>query len=205
MKRAILTGFEPFGPYKYNPTQESVGKYNGRMLKGIEITSLVLPNAYHGAFDILSEEIDKLSPNMILSTGLSSSIKRIRIEAIGRNIMNGKYPDINGLKPINELIIQDGKPWYQTTADSVGLANALYLAGIAAELSVDAEGFSCNSLTYLTSRRIREEGLPIQNAFFHTPWTDDYLDRIVLEEGKITIRRQDLEKAIEICLAEMGK
>ena len=205
MKIAILTGFEPFGPYRYNPTQDSVVKYNGIMLEGIEIISLVLPNAYHGAFDMLSEEIDLLSPDIVLSTGLSSSIKRIRIEAIGRNIMNGKYPDVNGLKPINEPITPDGKSWYRTTADSVGLANALHGAGIAAEVSVDAEEFTCNSLTYLAARRIREEDLPIQYAFFHTPWTDDYLDRIVLGEGKITISRQDLENAMEICLAEMGK
>jgi len=205
MKRAILTGFEPFGPYQFNPVQDTTREYDGRTIKDIEITGLVLPCTYYGAFEVLSEKIDQLSPDIIINTGLASRVKRIRLEAIGRNIMNGKYPDADGKEPKNEQIIPGGKSRYLTNANNIELANILYEYGISSEISVDAEGFICNSLLYLTARRINEEKLPISHAFFHTPWTEDYLDRIELEKGKVTINKQDLLKTIEILLGSIKR
>jgi hypothetical protein len=34
----------------------------------------------------------------------------------------------------------------------------------------------------------------------HTPWTSDYLDRIELEKGKITVTKENLCKAVELIL-----
>jgi pyroglutamyl-peptidase len=203
MKRAILTGFEPFGPYRYNPVQDTAREYDGKNLGDIEVVGLVLPCAYYGAFKLLSERIDELSPDMIIGSGLASGVQRIRIESVGRNFMNGKYADAEGRMPDNEPLVRGGKPWYRTNSDNVLLADSLYAAGIPAEVSVDAEGFICNSLIYLTAKRISDEDLPIRFAFFHTPWTEDYLDRIELEPGKTTIKKSDLRKTIEILLGEV--
>ena len=205
MRRAILTGFEPFGPYKYNPVQDTAREYDGKRLGDIEVVGLVVPCTYYGAFQLLSEKIDELSPDIILGSGLASRVQRIRLEAIGRNIMNGKYADAEGKKPENELIVEGGRLWYPTNSDSISLANSLYEAEIPAEVSVDAEGFICNSLIYLTSKRISDDNLPIRFTFFHTPWTEDYLDRINLEQGKIAIKKSDLKKTIEILLQELGE
>ena len=202
MKRAILTGFEPFGPYKYNPVQDIAREYDGKILGDIEIRGLVVPCTYYGAFQLLSEKIDELSPDIILSSGLASRVQGIRLETIGRNIMNGKYADAEGRKPKNEPIVERGRLWYLTTSDNIVLANSLYEAEIPAEVSVDAEGFICNSLIYLTAKRISTENLPINFVFFHTPWTKDYLDRINLESGKIAISKGHLNKAVEILLQE---
>ncbi|MCK4714980.1 MAG: pyroglutamyl-peptidase I [Candidatus Aenigmarchaeota archaeon] len=205
MRRAILTGFEPFGPYKYNPVQDAAREYNGKSLEDIEVVGLVVPCTYYGAFELLSEKIDELSPDIILGTGLASGVKRIRLESIGRNIMNGKYTDAEGRKPDNEPIVHGGKLWYPTTSDNIILANSLYESGISAEVSVDAEGFICNSLIYLTAKRISDESLPTRFTFFHTPWTEDYLDRVNLEEGKVSIKKSDLRKTIEILVKEIGR
>ncbi len=204
MKRALLTGFEPFGPYSFNPT-EVVREYNEQTVAGAEIHSLILPSTYYGAFDVLSHELAEWSPDIILSTGFASRVQRLRFEAVGRNVMNGKYPDAEGQQPKNEPIIQNGKSQYPTNTDCLLLANALYASGIPAEISVDAEGFICNSFLYLTARKIHEEGLPIRHAFFHTPWTEDYLAWIQLEPGKIAIKKEDLRKSIEVLLECMGQ
>ena len=204
MKHAILTGFEPFGPYKYNPTQDIAREYNGRIIEDVKIFGLVLPCTYYGASKLLSDKINELSPNIILGTGLASRVNGIRIETVGRNIMNGKYEDAEGRKPDKEPIIKDGDPWHPTTFNNSLFMMPLCKAGIPAELSIDAEGFICNSLIYLTAKRIYDEKLPIKFAFFHTPWTTDYVDKINLEPGKITIEKADLRKTIEILIKEMG-
>lgn len=200
MKRAILTGFEPFGPYKYNPVQDTTREFHGERIGDIEIIGLVLPATYYSASQLLSEKIDELSPDIILGSGLSSSIQRIRVEAGGKNIMNGKYPDAEGKKPIHEPLIKAGKPWYHVTTNPISLARSLTENGISSEVSLDAEGFVCNALMYLTLKKIVEANLPIQFSFFHTPWTTDYLDTIQLEQGKIAITKNDLRKAIRVLL-----
>lgn len=203
MKLAILTGFEPFGPYKYNPVQNTTQEYNKKRINGIEIRGLILPCTYYGGFELLSKKINELSPDIILSTGLASRVNGIRIETIGRNIMNGKYPDAEGRNPDNEPLIKNGKDWYFTNSDSINLAKSLSKEKISTEISLDAEGFICNSLIYLTARRIFNENLPIKFSFFHTPWTEDYLDRITLEPEKKTIKKSELKKAIEIILTNI--
>ena len=207
MKKAIVTGFEPFGPYVDigNPVQDLARECDGKKLGDIEVIGLIVPCTYHGAFKLLSEKIDELSPDIILSSGLASRVPRIRLEAIGRNIMNGKYPDADGKNPDNEPLVLGGKLWYQTSSNNIYLANTLHRCGIPSEISVDAEGFICNSLVYLTAKRISDERLPIQFAFFHTPWTEDYLKRISLEPGKTTIKKRDLINATEILVREMGR
>lgn len=205
MKRAILTGFEPFGEYKYNPVQDTAVEFNKKILGDLEIIGLVLPCTYYGAFDLLSKKIDEFSPDIILGSGLASRIKRIRIETVGRNVMNGKYPDADGRQPDNEPIILGANPSYKTPSDPICLTNSLYEAGIPSETSTDAEGFICNSLIYLTSKRILEENLPVQFAFFHTPWTEDYSSRINLESGKITIKKDHLRKTIETLFCSFNK
>jgi len=119
MKKAILTGFEPFGPYKFNPVQDMAKEYDGKNVGNLEIVGLVLPCTYYGAFEALSEKIDKFYPNIIINTGLASRIPRIRLEAVGRNIMNGKYPDADGKMPKNEPIIPDDEKIYSTNADNI--------------------------------------------------------------------------------------
>lgn len=204
MKRALLTGFMPFGSYRYNPTQDIAKAYDKTCVGDIEVFGFVLPCEYYGAFEYLSDMINAFPPDMILSTGLASRVPRLRLEAVGRNIMYGKYADANGKMPNKEPIVADERAFYPTNVDNVMLANALFEAGLPADISVDAEGFVCNSLIYLTSRHIREKKLSIRNAFLHTPWTDDYADRVELN-GKVAIKKQDLRKGIETLLSEMAQ
>jgi len=205
MKKVIVTGFEPFGPYNHNPVQDAALEYDGKRIEDMEVTGLVLPCTYYGAFELLSEKIDELSPDIIVSSGLSSIVPRIRLESMGRNIMNGKYADAEGKKPDNEPIVQGGDSFYPVNTFNIPLANALYKEGISSDISVDADGFICNSFIYLTARRILNESLPIKFAFFHIPWTEDYADTVDLEPGKTTIPKEDLGKTIEILIKEMAK
>jgi len=127
MKRAIVTGFEPFGPYKYNPVQDMAREFDRRKIGDIEVVGLVVPCIYYGAFELLSEKINELSPEIILSSGLASRVPRIRLEAFGRNIMGGKYADADGKKPDNEPLVLGGKLWYPTSSNNISLANTPFI------------------------------------------------------------------------------
>jgi len=204
MKKVILTGFQPFGGYKYNPTEDSA-KYFNRLgfIEGIKVIALVLPCTYFGAFQILSKVINQEKPNAIISTGLSSGVKGVRIETTFHNIMNSKYPDAEGRAP-DGLPICDkpsAKDFLMTNADNVYLANVLKSNGIPIELSIEADGFICNSLGYLTTKKILKNSYPlIKNMFIHIPWTDDYKNKIILEPSKIFLEKEKYYQAIKLLI-----
>jgi len=205
LEKVILTGFEPFGPYKYNPVYDTTLKLDRQNFEGLEICGLILPADYYEASELLLEKIKEFSPKAVLSTGLSSSISKIRFEAIGNNNMNGKYADKNGKKPNNEKIILDGKLFYKTNVDNVDLAHSLDVAGISAEVSVNADYFICNSLIYLTARNIERENLQVKFGFFHTPWTDAYTKLVDIPSDKKIIPQKMLEKAIKETFIKISK
>jgi pyroglutamyl-peptidase len=205
MKKVIVTGFEPFGSYKFNPTQESAIFFNSiDVISGIKVIGLVLPCTYFGAFQTLCKIINQEKPDAIISTGLASSVKRIRIETTFHNVMNGKYPDADGMMPSSLPIWNKphAKDFLIATANNIYLADILQQNEIPVELSIDADAFICNSLGYLTSKKILKDysWSSIKNMFIHIPWTDDYKDRIDLEPTKIFLEKEKYYRAIELLI-----
>lgn len=202
MKKIILTGFGSFGPYQFNPTKDLVEFYNGKKLFGAEIIGVVLPCEYYKSYEVLAEKIDKIKPNAIISTGLSSSVFRMRIERTFRNLMDGKYPDNIGFEPKSEKIVSSFSDYefLGSFADNIRLANTLHLNDISVGLSSNADYFFCNYLGYKTTMKIMIESLPIKNMFIHIPWTDDYKSKITLEPPKIFLKKETLHKAIDLLI-----
>ena len=205
MEQIILTGFEPFGPYKLNPTEESTNYFNGKQLGNYYITGIVLPCTYFGAFEALKKVILDVKPVAIVSTGLSSSVKGIRFESTGRNIMGGKYADADGYDPKDLPLIKGGKEFLNTNSNNCGLANILNSSGLPIEMSANADKFICNSLIYLTTNYLQINNPEIKNAFFHTPWTDNYKSKIELKPDKVMIPQKMLYSSIELVIQNIAK
>lgn len=193
MKRVIVTGFEPFGNYKNNPTQDLARSLDGKRLRDFRVKGLVLPAMYYEATNRLLDGFDE-PPYAIISTGLSSSILTPRLEIVARNEMSGKYKDARGRNPVNEPIIRGAPETYRSNVDNIKLAEKLQAQGLRVELSADANTFICNSLMYLTLRDIKERELNTKFVFIHTPWTQKY--RKEIEKDKTTIPEKELERIV---------
>jgi len=203
MKTIIVTGFGPFGPYAFNPTQDLAEEYHRGVITGTErIIGLVLPCTYFGGFELLSKIIDKEKPCAIISLGLASGVRALRIETTFRNIMNGKYKDAKGSWGNNRPITEDafGKEFVESTADNLRLANMLHKNKISVELSANADTFIGNSLGYLLTQKIMKEFLSIQNMFMHIPWTDNYSPVIELEPPKIFFPKKKVQAALDLLI-----
>lgn len=205
MKQIIVTGFQPFGPYEFNPVEESTKYFDGKQVDEYNIKGIVLPCTYFGAFQNLKEAIAEINPEAIISTGLSSSVKGIRFEKTGRNNMNGKYADDEGYSPNNVPIIRGGKEFLNTNSSNHTLANILHNKGIPTEVSTNADNFICNSLIYLTSHYLQTTNSNTKNAFIHVPWTDNYKDKIELEPHKIMISKEVLHHSIETIVKNISE
>lgn len=200
MKKVLITGFEPFGDYEFNPTMDIVHWNNGRTITGAEeIIGMVLPATYFDPFLKVSKFIDEEKPDAIISLGLSSSIHSIRIETLFQNKMWSKYRDADGYKPNGVRINKKRGAVKNITpcSDTPLLSEELKMNNIVSEISQDAGTFICNSLAYLTTCKIIDEQLPIKNMFIHIPWTDDYKSRVSLKHYKIFLEKDIVYNAID--------
>ena len=202
LKRAILTGFAPFGPYTCNPTADLAQELDGQVINGTEIRGIVLPATYWTAAQRLWKEVESFQPDRIVSIGLASAVPCIQIEVRGKNLTKGKYPDANGLFLQEGQLEKRGPYLVKVNSGYRALKDALSIEGIEARLSINADAFICNALLYLTMRRIFTSGRKaiLPYSFIHAPWTANYLDRVTLEPGKVTVSWDDLVRTAIIAL-----
>ncbi len=74
MDTILVTGFEPFGPYALNPTQDLATEFHGRIIGGTHMRGVILPCTYYGAFEKLQNAIVQSNPIAVISTGLATSV-----------------------------------------------------------------------------------------------------------------------------------
>ncbi|PCI20135.1 hypothetical protein COB64_02390 [Candidatus Wolfebacteria bacterium] len=200
METIILTGFEPFGSYSHNPTQQSTLDFHGKIFGDRKVIGLVLPCTYD-AWGQLASLIQRTNADKVISTGLSSSVKGIRIESKFHNVMNGKYPDAKGFDPKNIPVMEEDAPIsVRSKAAHKKLFDLLIKKGIPAELSTNADAFICNALGYKTSLGTRNHRYNTRNLFIHVPWTTAYKDKVSIEEGKIFLDQNVYYKGLELLI-----
>lgn len=199
-----MTGFEPFGPYKYNPVQDVAEFFDWKTFDKLKIKWMVLSSIY-GAFTEIEWHIKNNNPSVILSMWLASRVKGIRIETIGNNIRHSDYADAKWQLIKNDKIDQDWPGQIILNTQAKKLYDLLTSHSIPAEISNDAEWFICNDLIYQTAKYIEENQLNIKQGFIHTPWTQDYLDKVNIEDWKMKISKDMLIKSVELLLRWLSK
>ncbi len=174
--KILLTGFEPFGANRCNPSSEAVKKLPE--LNGKEIKKLILPVTWSGAFAALLFAWREFEPDAVLMPGLAGGSDRIRIERVGINLCGavkdnlGKYPDGTELGALERKIADDGPAAYFTTYNSSAILHALQNAGIPAGFSFSAGTYLCNYVLYSSLDKIARESKDIKAGFLHVPYAE---------------------------------
>ena len=142
MKKILLTGFEPFGGLKTNPSMRVLDSINHS-----NVEKLLLPVSYKRSREILIDKIMEYKPDIILSLGLASSATKIRIEKIGINFQGAKAKDNDGIL-ITDSKISDGPDGLITSFNTSDIIKLLEVKNIPVELSLSAGGYICNTIYY---------------------------------------------------------
>ena len=106
--KILLTGFDPFGDDKINPSIELVKKVDGK-IGNAQIFKLEIPTVFKKSGQILEENIKKIRPDVILCIGQAGGRSAISVERIAINIDDARIFDNSGEKPIDEKIRDDGE------------------------------------------------------------------------------------------------
>ena len=109
MRRTLLlTGFEPFGGDRFNPSGEIARAVDGIALPGgATICSLILPVSGPSAWQKLSRAIRRIEPRWIIATGVSGR-SEISVESTAWNEDDYRIPDNSGHQPRSTPILSRG-------------------------------------------------------------------------------------------------
>ena len=171
--KILVSGFEPYGEMSVNPTQTLVREARGFNLEGIEIHSVVLPVNYDECVDKITEEINHVSPDVVVSCGIYPGRTAVTPERVGLNVKDTMAEDLladkRGKKPVDEPINAEGPDALFSGLPYRRINEHLLAAGVPSYVSNTAGTYICNNTMYGVLDHIRQNQLPTIAGFVHFP------------------------------------
>jgi pyroglutamyl-peptidase len=169
MRKVLITGFEPFGGERVNPSWEVVKQLNDMDLAGARIIARQLPCVFGTALEALNTAIDEVQPVMVLAIGQAGGRTDITLERVAINVDDARIPDNQGKQPIDEPIVESGPAAYFSTLPIKAMVGSMREAGIPASVSQTAGTYVCNHVMYGLLHRLSDQQA-IKGGFIHIPY-----------------------------------
>jgi len=168
MRTLLLTGFEPFGGEKTNPSLEAVKSLDGYFAGDIVVKAVELPVAWGRVAPLLEEALLLHGPSFVMAVGQAGGRAKIAVERIGINICYGK--DNYDVSRNGEPVVANAVDGYFSSLPVVSLSLAINKAGAPAYVSNSAGTYLCNYALYTLEHLIRSRSLAIASCFVHIPY-----------------------------------
>jgi len=166
-KKVLLSGFEPFGGSRLNPSQLLVEKLSQSSIEGVELAIIVLPVEFERATELLLAKIKDFNPDVVIAFGQAEGRKAITPEKIAINLDNARIADNAGDLRQNRAIDPHGNDGYFTTLPVEKMIEAITSAGIPVEPSLSAGTFVCNHVFYQLQKALKDT--ETKSGFVHVP------------------------------------
>lgn len=190
--KIIVTGFDPFGGEKINPSIECVKALPE--VEGVELIRLELPTVFKESAKRLNEVINEVKPDAVLSVGQAGGRPGITMERIAINVDDARIPDNISQQPIDETIQTEGAAAYFSTLPIKRIVKAIREAGISAEVSNSAGTFVCNHIMYQALFVATKVDIPFKAGFMHIPFIPEQTT------DKPSLPLEESTKALQIAI-----
>jgi len=169
--KILLTGFDPFGELKTNPSQTVIQAIKERWKPrlGVDLATEVLPTEYAAAESRIRKLVREQRPDVILSVGVSQNLSSISLERIAVNLDDECAPDNAGEVRRGRRIVFDGAPAYWSTLPLERIRNLLRGRGVPVSFSNHAGTYVCNHVFYATLDEIRLRDFEARCGLIHVP------------------------------------
>ncbi len=143
----LVTGFEPFGSARVNPSAEIASALAGTSIGGFAVAAAVLPVEFAAVGPALHTLLARHLPSLVLGLGLAAAADSLRFERVAINLIDARIPDNVGNQPIDRPVLPGAPDAYFSTLPVKRMAAAA--EDIApATLSFSAGSYVCNALMF---------------------------------------------------------
>lgn len=175
--RVLLTGFEPFGTHRVNPSQLVAERLGG----------VVLPVSVRRTLSELERAVDEARPDVLLSLGLAGLRTQVAVERVAINVLDFTVPDNDGVLLEGDPVDPAGPPAWFSTLPIKAIAARWLEDEIPSYLSNTAGTYLCNAVLYRGCALGAERGF--QAGFVHLP---------PLEEVPLDRQLRAVEQALDV-------
>lgn len=165
--RLLITGFDPFGGEKRNPSWLAVEQLPERV-GAYELCKLEIPTVFADAAEMVLEKAAQWKPQVILCVGQAGGRDAVTPERIAVNIRAARIPDNRGNQPSGDFVVPEGPAAYFSTVPVEKMAAAIREAKIPGAVSNSAGTFVCNDVLYTLLHRYAETDVRV--GFIHVPY-----------------------------------
>ena len=171
MERVILlTGFEPFGGERTNPSWEVASWLDGKEIGGATIHTLELPVSCRRAAKMVTDAIARTRPAAVLGLGQAGGRPSLSIEKVALNLANDRASNESDGGAAARPVIAKGPDAYFARLPIAPILRAITRAGIPAALSLSAGVYVCNAVMYATLYALGSRP-QVPAGFIHLPYT----------------------------------
>lgn len=184
MARILLTGFEPFGAFKTNPSWDAlVYARDHGLFSTLDVALARIPVTYDVAFAAFAAALKQHAPRVAVSFGLHGGLSGregdvIYVETTARNRDGASKADNAGVTRPEQPIDASAPATLAGTLDVAALLNALGAAGFCAQASDNAGAYLCNHLFFRGAQALQGQ---IGYGFVHVPPVKDMGGVLALE------------------------
>jgi pyroglutamyl-peptidase len=166
----LLSGFEPFGGERTNPSWEVAARLDGREIGGLTVKAVRLPVSAPRAVRAIAAAIRRLRPCAVLGLGQAGGRPAISLEKVAINLVQrraGRESD-GGLA--GTPAVGGGPDALFARLPLRAILRALERRAIPAALSLSAGAYVCNAVMYATLHTLRARP-EVAAGFIHLPYT----------------------------------
>jgi pyroglutamyl-peptidase len=207
-KTILLTGYEPWDDFEFNPSGKIAAALNGKELAdNYVIHGEVMPVDCRKMPGILTGLIEKYQPQVVVGLGLAFGDSGMRVERIGHNRINITKPDNGGNVVLDELAIPSANAAYFSTFPANDIVTTLLRNGIPAYPSDHAGGHCCNLMLFTALHYLSFNQSSIPCGFLHLPGTPQMVAHIALRDKHPkafpSMNLELMQQAVELSLLQI--
>ena len=167
VQHILLTGFEPFGGQRLNPSWEVARTLDGAAIGAANVHALQLPCAFESCLQVLGDALQTLRPRVVIALGQAEGRADVSIERVAINVQDARIPDNTGAQPVDTPVVEGAPAAYFSTLPIKRLVQALRTAGLPASVSQTAGTFVCNQVFFGLQHALDGQG--VRSGFIHLP------------------------------------
>jgi len=168
-KHVLLTGFEPFGDHRVNPSELLVRSLEGRTIGGRTVAVRVFPSETRTLRDRLEAALIEEQPDFVVGLGLATRRSGLALERVAVNVLDFDGPDAVGTMRKNDPVSRGGPEARLATLPLDVILASWQASGVPGYISNSAGTFLCNQWLYEALSLTTNSVPPVIAGFVHVP------------------------------------
>ncbi len=201
MPRVLLTSFEPFGGHGLNSSLEVGRALAERPPCRAELIWQVLPVVAWDCVERAWEQVERLSPDVVVALGQAAGASAVRLEGLAINVNHFTIPDNAGNLLLHQPIVHDGPCAYRSTLPLQRIEAGLRAGHVPVEQSYHAGTYVCNHLFYGLLHRAARQARAHRTGFIHLPLLPGQVGSgETVPSCKLSVLVEGVRRALEACV-----